>query len=65
MARGYYKEVTTILKANGCTFERQASGSHEIWHSPINNLRFTVSFTVKSRHTANEILKQAGLSKAF
>jgi predicted RNA binding protein YcfA (HicA-like mRNA interferase family) len=42
---------------------RQAKGSHEIWHSPINQARFAVSVTVNNRHTANGILKQAGIDK--
>jgi hypothetical protein len=45
--------------------ERKGKGDHEIWHSPVNGLRFPVDHKIKSRHTANRILKQAGLPKAF
>ncbi len=38
---------------------------HETWHSPITNIKFCVDSDIKSRHTANEALKQAGLKKAF
>jgi len=44
---------------------RQGRGDHEIWFSPVSQRNFTVDGTIKSRHTANETLKQAGLPKAF
>ncbi|WP_427026076.1 type II toxin-antitoxin system HicA family toxin [Aureimonas ureilytica] len=51
--------------AAGCYLLRQGKGSHEIWHSPVTNHSFPVQVGVASRHTANAILKQAGLPKAF
>lgn len=48
-----------------CVFERQGKGDHEIWYSPITDRRFVVDGAIKSRHTANAVLKQAGLPKAF
>jgi hypothetical protein len=36
-----------------------------MWKSPINGKSFPVDHKIKSRHTANGILKQAGLPKAF
>ncbi|WP_437558130.1 type II toxin-antitoxin system HicA family toxin [Acidithiobacillus sulfuriphilus] len=56
-------EVKRILKENGCQFIRQGKGDHQIWHSPISGNHFPVDTTIKSRHTANRILKQAGLPK--
>jgi hypothetical protein len=53
------------LKEAGCYFERQCKGDHEIWYSPLNSVRFVVDNAIKSRHTANAVLKQAGLSKKF
>jgi hypothetical protein len=53
------------LKEAGCYFERQGKGDHEIWYSPLNSVRFVVDNAIKSRHTANAVLKQAGLSKKF
>ena len=44
---------------------RQGKGSHEIWHSPITRRNFAVPIGIPSRHTANAILRQAGLPKAF
>ncbi|MCU4334609.1 type II toxin-antitoxin system HicA family toxin [Acinetobacter pittii] len=65
MGAGYYHRLVEILKNNKCVFVREGKGSHEIWFSPISNKNFTVAYTVDSKHTANAILKQAGLNKAF
>ncbi|MBI4702241.1 MAG: type II toxin-antitoxin system HicA family toxin [Deltaproteobacteria bacterium] len=54
-----------LLREAGCRFERQGKGDHEIWYSPIAAVRFPVDSKVKSRHTANAVLKQAGLPKQF
>ena len=53
----YEKDVRRILLANGCTFVRQGKGDHEIWQSPITNRRFVVDGRIKSRHTANGIMR--------
>jgi hypothetical protein len=36
-----------------------------MWYSPITKRHFPVDNDIKSRHTANEVLKQAGLPKEF
>jgi hypothetical protein len=61
----YSSAVKQILRENGCYFERAGKGDHQIWCSPITNRRFPVDSKIKSRHTANGILKQAGLPKQF
>jgi hypothetical protein len=61
----YAAKLKRLLRQAGCRLERQGKGDHEIWYSPITNRRFPVDNRVKSRHTANGILKQAGLDKAF
>jgi len=53
------------LSEGGCTFVRRGKGDHDIWRSPLRDLPFTVPIKIKSRHTANGILKDAGLPKAF
>ena len=53
----YEKKVREILKKNGCYFFRQGKGDHEIWYSPINGAHVTVDSKIKSKHTANAILK--------
>ncbi|MDO6962850.1 type II toxin-antitoxin system HicA family toxin [Rhizobium alvei] len=62
---GYLRELLELLSKAGCTFHRHGKGDHDIWYSPITKRYFTVDHGVKSRHTANETLKQAGLPKAF
>ncbi len=54
-----------MLAAHGCGFERQGKGDHEIWFSPITQRRFVVDGHIKSRHTANAVLKQAGIVPQF
>jgi predicted RNA binding protein YcfA (HicA-like mRNA interferase family) len=61
----YERDLKKLLREAGCVFERQASGSHEMWYSPRFEKHFTVPSRIKSKHTANGILKQAGLPKAF
>lgn len=61
----YSPDVKKILKANGCHLDRQGKGDHEIWYSPASGKYFPVDHKIKSRHTANGILKQAALPKAF
>ncbi len=61
----YEKKVRDELKKNGCTFVRHGKGDHDIWFSPISNRPVTVDSKIKSRHTANEIMKQAGIDKKF
>ncbi|MDE2329263.1 MAG: type II toxin-antitoxin system HicA family toxin [Bradyrhizobium sp.] len=55
----------TCYAAAGCTLVRQGKGSHEIWYSPLTDRNFPVPVGIPSRHTANAILRQAGLPKAF
>lgn len=62
---GYTGSLKKLLRAAGCYYERSGKGDHEIWYSPISKIRFTVDANIKSRHTANETLKQAGLPKHF
>lgn len=61
----YEKSVRKILIQNGCFFSRHGKGDHDIWYSPITNRSVAVDSKIKSRHTANEILKQSGISYRF
>jgi predicted RNA binding protein YcfA (HicA-like mRNA interferase family) len=58
-------ELQKILREYGCTFVRAGKGDHAIWFSPITNRRFVVDGKILSRHTANAVLKQAGIQKKF
>lgn len=40
-------------------------GDHDIWRSPRSGTTFPVDHKILSRHTANGVLKQAGLPKQF
>lgn len=54
-----------LLRSAGYEHYRAGKGDHEIWRHPKTNVQVTVDPGTKSRHTANEVLKQAGLPKAF
>ncbi len=51
-----------IVRDAGCRQVIGGKGSHEKWRSSINGRTVTVPRT-KSRHTANEVLKQLGIAK--
>ena len=57
--------VRRILVESGYVFDRPGRGDHELWRDPSTGRKVVVDSRIKSRHTANGILKQAGLSKAF
>ncbi|WP_152046405.1 type II toxin-antitoxin system HicA family toxin [Aureimonas psammosilenae] len=63
--RTFDRALRQMLRDAGCEFLRQGKGSHEVWRSPITGNVFPVQVGVASRHTANVILRQAGLPKAF
>jgi len=65
MAQDFDRELRQKLEAAGCYRVRAGKGSHQIWYSPVSQRNFAVSAGIKSRHTANGILKDAGLPKAF
>ncbi len=61
----YYRDVVRYLRDNGYEFKRQGRGDHEIWWNSLSGVRVTVDRKLKSKVTANEILKDAGLPKMF
>jgi hypothetical protein len=61
----YTPELKEVLRAHGCSYERPGRGDHEIWYSPITERRFPVDHRIVSRHTANAVLRQAGIPKHF
>lgn len=42
MGANLYPALARMLRDAGCSFVRQAKGSHEIWFSPITGRKFTV-----------------------
>ena len=61
----YEKRVREILVQHQCTFTRHGKGDHDIWYSPITKRHITVDTKIKSRHTANAIMKQSGIDYRF
>jgi hypothetical protein len=61
----FERDVREALKDAGCSFVRHGKGDHDIWYSPITDRNITVDSKIKSRHTANGVLKQAGIPKKF
>lgn len=59
---GYYDSVTAVLKKHGFSCVRQ-KGSHQTWTN--GKLSVTVSTNCASRHTANHIMKEAGIDHRF
>lgn len=60
---GYYAQVIQVLRSAGFVLVRSGKGSHEIWGRA--RVHVTVPFNMPSRHTANAIMKQAGLQQRF
>ena len=61
----YEKKVRDKLQENGCYFVRHDKGDHDIWRSPITNRNVTVDGKIKSRETANAVMKQSGIDFKF
>ena len=59
----YTRQVKKILIDNGCYFIRYGKGDHERWYSPILNKPFTVDGSITKRTSANETLKDAGITQ--
>jgi predicted RNA binding protein YcfA (HicA-like mRNA interferase family) len=58
------KAVRLKLNEVGCVFLRRGKGDHDIW-TTSEGKRIVVPVHIKSRHTANGILKDAVLPKEF
>ncbi|HVB16175.1 MAG TPA: type II toxin-antitoxin system HicA family toxin [Stellaceae bacterium] len=65
MAQTFDRELVRLLEEAGCYYVRPGKGSHQIWRSPISKRNFPVPQGIVSRHTANGVLKDAGLPKKF
>ncbi|PWW02225.1 putative RNA binding protein YcfA (HicA-like mRNA interferase family) [Hoeflea marina] len=65
VAPGYYLSVCQALAEAGFRYVQNAKGSHEKWKHTGTGKIILVPHNLKSRHTANAILKDAGLPKKF
>ena len=61
----YEKKVRKILSENGCIFVRHGKGDHDIWKNLANGRSAAVDSVIKSRHSANAILKELGIDYHF
>jgi predicted RNA binding protein YcfA (HicA-like mRNA interferase family) len=57
---GLYETVAKEISALGFQYWKSAKGSHEKWRSLSTGKILLVPYNLKSRHTANAILKAAG-----
>lgn len=64
MPKDFYHDLTAILAEAGWRRVMSAKGSHEKWRHADKAHAIIVPRS-KSRHTANAVLKQAGLPKVF
>jgi predicted RNA binding protein YcfA (HicA-like mRNA interferase family) len=60
----YYRDLVKLLGDAGWRRVAGGKGSHEKWRHAESG-RIVIVPRSKSRHTANEVLRQAGLPKAF
>jgi hypothetical protein len=61
----YEKKVREILSKNGYSFHHHGKGDHDIWFSETTNRKVTVDSKIKSRHMANQIMKEAEIHYHF
>ena len=59
---GFYDKVKAVLLQHGFFLDRQ-KGSHQTWKR--GGVSVTVSTNCASRHTANAIMKAAGIDQRF
>ncbi|HRD46478.1 MAG TPA: type II toxin-antitoxin system HicA family toxin [Caulobacter sp.] len=64
MPNNFYPDLVRLLAEAGWVRVPGGKGSHEKWRHPDLNKTIIVPHA-RSRHTANGVLKQAGLPKAF
>ena len=61
MVQGYTDALRRLLRQNGCTRVRSGKGDHEVWSCPAADKPVIVDGRMMSRHTANDVLKKAGI----
>lgn len=61
--KGFYDQVVAVLKQHGFVFLKPGKGSHEWWSE--GKVKVQVPRNCYSRHTANAVMKQAGIDHKF
>ncbi len=62
-----YRQLRRKLESLGCMFERQGSGSHEIWLNPANGRRTSIPRHGNrdlSTGTLHEIRRDLGIARS-
>ena len=65
MGAKYGKELKSLLHKSACRYMRPGKGDHEIWYSPKTKRTVSVDIGTRNKHTANRILKDAGIDYRF
>jgi len=60
---GYYEQLVKLLREARFEYVRPGKGSHEVWAR--GRLTLIVPFNCYSRHTANAVLRAAGINHKF
>jgi predicted RNA binding protein YcfA (HicA-like mRNA interferase family) len=63
--KGYGSAVRKKLREAGWLLHHRGKGDHDVWYDPRTGQKVTVPVKLMSRHTANGILRDAGLAKEF
>ena len=61
--KGFYDQVCEALRKQGFSRAPGGKGSHEKWCK--GRITLIVPFNCYSRHTANQVMKDAGIKKRF
>lgn len=61
--KGFYKQLCEILGQHGWNFYKPGKGSHQKWMK--GGTIILVPFNCDSRHTANAVLRAAGIDHRF
>ena len=62
MPKGFYRDIARILAEHGFARVKGGKGSHEKWRND-RSITVTVPHNLYSRHTANTVLKEAGIDR--
>ena len=62
----YGDDVRRLLSSGGYVIlPKRGKGSHSMWYNDEKKITVTVKDRIKSRHSANEVLKCAKISYRF
>lgn len=61
----YTRAVLKVLAKHNCSFYKLAEGSHVKWINNQTGKKFILMNKIEKRHTANKIMKDAGIKHKF